>query len=102
MRPMEQPITECVGHRGFRDRLMPGRDRELSRDQGRGPLGSILQDFEQIASLRILERCNEPIVDREQVHLGEPGEQSPIGTVPAREYPLGEPISAKVSFGTVV
>ena len=56
-----------------------------SRNQGPGDTGyarsAILQDLEEVAALRILDRRQPPVVDDEDIEAGELGEQADVGAI---------------------
>jgi hypothetical protein len=64
---------------------------DLAGDEGGGALGAIFEDLEQIAALGRRERSEPPIVDDEQVSLGQAGkarvyEPSPRASSCARRW----------------
>ena len=85
MRVMDQPITDRIGDAGFADGGVPGGRRQLTGNQRRGPFTPIFQDLEQIPPLGVGERREEPIIDGEQIELGEFGEQPSIRAVAATD-----------------
>jgi hypothetical protein len=54
---------------------MPRGRRQLTRDKGRGALAAVFDHLEQVASLGIRQRRQEPVVDGEQIELGQAREQ---------------------------
>lgn len=78
---MDQSIANRIGDAGFANGRVPGGRRELARNQGRGPFASIFEDLEEVAPLGIGERGEQPIVDGEQIELGELRERAAIGSV---------------------
>jgi len=85
---MDQPVADRVGDTGFPDGGVPRRGRKLAGNQRRGPFAPIFEDFQEIAPLGIGERGEEPIVDGEQIELGELREQPAIGAVAATDGQL--------------
>jgi hypothetical protein len=71
MGAMDQPVADRVGDTGVTNGGMPRGGRELTGDQGRGPFTAIFDDFKQVAALGIGEGGQQPIVDRQQIELGE-------------------------------
>jgi hypothetical protein len=49
---VDDAVQDSVGEGGISDDLVPVLDRELARDAGGAAAMTILQDFQQIASLR--------------------------------------------------
>ena len=73
---VNEPVADRVGERGLTDHVVPGLDGELTGDEGRRAFGAILEDLEQIVALGRGERRQAPVVDHEQLGLGQPGEQA--------------------------
>src|SRR5438309_1230835 len=82
---VNEPVADRVGERGLTDHVVPGLDGELTGDEGRRAFGAILEDLEQIVALGRGERRQAPVVDHEQLGLGQPGEQARVGAVAARD-----------------
>src|SRR2546427_11624875 len=82
---VNEPVADRVGERGLTDHVVPGLDGELTGDEGRRAFGAILEDLEQIVALGRGERHQAPVVDHEQLGLGQPGEQARVGAVAARD-----------------
>ena len=53
---VQQAIQDSIGDGGFTDDGMPVFDRALAGDDSGSVVVAILDDFEQIVSLRIVER----------------------------------------------
>src|SRR5881628_4109999 len=73
---MDQPVADGIRQGRLADHLVPALRRKLARDECRGPLAAIFEDLEQVAPFLVLERGEGEVVDDEQVHLREPGEQA--------------------------
>ena len=61
------------------------QDGKPRRDERRAALGAFLDDFHEVASLGIVERVQEPIVDGEKVELGDPAHNPRVGAVTASD-----------------
>jgi len=62
---MEQPVKHRVSQRGIPQRLMPVIHRELTRDQGRTSPVPVFQEFEYVASVRITEGRQPPVIENQ-------------------------------------
>jgi len=62
MSVVDEAVENGVGERWAADDLMPLLDRNLAGDEGRGALVAILDDFEEIALLRLGEGRQTPVV----------------------------------------
>ena len=78
---VQQAVADGVGLVGIADDAVPVVDGELAGDQRRGALGAVLDDFDQVASFGVAQRCEQPVVDRQQVELGQAGQQPGVGSV---------------------
>ena len=58
--PVNEAIADGVGDRGLPDGGVPGRRRQLARNQ-----------VEQVPPFRIGERRQQPIIDRQEIEHGE-------------------------------
>ncbi len=76
---MDQSVADRIRDAGFADGGAPGRRRELTGNQRRGPFAPIFQDLEQIPPLGVGQRREEPIIDGQEIELGQFREQSAIG-----------------------
>ena len=100
---MDQPIADRIGDAGFANGGVPRGGRELAGDQRRGPFTAIFQDFEQIPPLGVSERREQPIIDGEQIELGEFREQPAIGAVATTDGELVQkPRRADIRRGETV
>ena len=85
MRPVEDAVANRLGMVGVTNGGVPLLDGKLRRDERRAALGAFLDDFHEVASLGIVERVQEPIVDGEKVELGEPAHNPRVGAVTASD-----------------
>ena len=60
---MEQTIADGIGQGGVGQVVVPLGGRELARDDGRAGAVAILEDLEEIATLRVLHGGEAPVVD---------------------------------------
>ena len=82
---MNQPVADRIGDAGFANGGVPGRGRELAGNQRRGALTAIFQDLEQIPPLGVGQWREQLVIDGQEIELGQLGEQSAIGAVPATD-----------------
>ena len=57
---MDESVQDGVGQRPIPDHLMPGRDRQLARDDRRAAVVAIFQDFEEIPAAGIVQGRQAP------------------------------------------
>ena len=67
---------------------MPLGGRELAGDDGRAGAVAVLEDLEEVAALRVLDRGEAPVVDDQDVEAGELAEQADVGAVGAGQGEL--------------
>ena len=53
---VQQTVTDCIGLVGVADDAVPILDGELTGDQRRATLGTVLDDFDQVASFGVAQR----------------------------------------------
>ncbi len=75
---MKQPIANRVGEIRVTDRRVPGGQGNLAGDERRRAFRPVLDHFQQVAPLGIRERRQQPVINREQICLGETV-QFPVG-----------------------
>ena len=78
---VQQAIQDGIGDGGFTDDGMPVFDRALAGDDGGIFLIAVLDDFEQIITLRIIEWSQKQIIEDKQLDLGQAGEHFEMGAV---------------------
>ena len=54
---------------------------QLAGDEGGGAFGPVLDDRGEVAALGVARRWDQPVVDGEQVELGDPGQKPGVGPV---------------------
>lgn len=90
-------VADRVGDRGVTQGGVPLSGRELARDDRRGSVVPVLEDFEEVAALAVLERSDEQVVEHEHVELGEPGEHAAVAAVGSSDRELlKQPRDARV------
>ena len=82
---VEDPVTNGISMIGITNRAMPGVDRELGRDQGRRSLGPVFDNFHEQLSFGRFQRGQEPVIDGEQIVLGESSQEPGVRAIEARE-----------------
>src|SRR5574341_839043 len=87
---VKQPITDRVRQGRVPDRLMPELRVELAGHDGGARAVPVLQDLEQIPSLRILEGDQVEVVEDQDIHPGELPEEPAIGPIRPGECALPE------------
>ena len=75
MRVVNEPIEDRVGEGTIADHLVPYLDRELTGDQRGAVDVAVVHDLQQVAALLVVQRSEPPVVDDEQVGLGDRGEE---------------------------
>ena len=85
MGSVEDAIAKRIGVVGVTDGGVPLLDGKLRGDERRATLGTLFDDLHEVASVRVLERVKEPVIDGEQVNLGEPTQKPYVGAVTARD-----------------
>ena len=80
---VDQPVEDGIAKRGVPDARVPVFDGQPTGDQ-RGPTAdAILDQFEQIAAFPVAEGGQAPVVQDEEVGLGEGQHQLPVGAIGA-------------------
>jgi hypothetical protein len=60
--------------------------------------GAVLEDLEEIAPLGGRERGEAPIIDRQEIHLGQTREHAGVGAVAAGDMKLVEQVEARTQY----
>ena len=81
MRVVEEAIADGVGLVRVADDAVPVGDRELAGDQDGGTFAPFLDDFDQVPAFGVAQRGQEPVVDGQQISLGQPCQDSSVGAV---------------------
>ena len=103
VRVVDDTVEDGVGECRFADDVVPFVDGQLAGDQDGGVLVSVLDDFHEVGSLIGAEAVGSPIVEDEEIGLGESTEQAGVASVGAPCFELGEhPGNALVENGEVV
>lgn len=71
MTVVNDPIEDGVGDRGFADHVVPLRDGQLGGDESGFSPVALLEDFQEIETLLIVEAVGAPIVEHQQLNTGE-------------------------------
>ena len=71
---VQQAVQDGIGDGGSADDGMPVFDRALAGNHGGSLVLAVLDDFEQIVTLRIIERGQKQIIEDEQLDFGQAGE----------------------------
>ena len=75
---------------GVTDGGVPVGDGELAGDKGGAALAALLDDLHEESALGVLERSEQPVVDGEEVELGEACEEPGPGAIDATDGQLVE------------
>ena len=78
---MDDAIEQAVGQGGIGEASEPVGHRDLGSDEGRKAAEAVIEDFEQVAGFSRGERVTHPVVEDQQVDLGQGGEQGGIRAV---------------------
>lgn len=85
---MNETVENSVGHRRIAEVIVPVLDRQLTGDQGRVPVVALFEDFEQIAAAGGGHGAEPPVVEDQQVGLGNLGHQLRVAAVGTGEGKL--------------
>ncbi len=99
MRVVHQPVEDRIAEGGIADHLVPVLDGELARDEGGAPPGALLDELQEIAPFAVAERGEPPVVEDEQIGLGQRLHELSIRAIRARvhEFFAQEPREAHVA-----
>jgi hypothetical protein len=70
------PVDGCIGDARIADQIVPSLDRKLAGQNRRPSSMTILDYFEKVPPLTVVQRHQPPIIHGENVCLSEPGEQA--------------------------
>lgn len=87
---VNQAVADGIGVGGVGDVLVPPLLRDLAGDDRGASAITILEHLEKIAPLRVGDRCHRPVIEDQDVDLGELGEDAGVGAVGASECEFGE------------
>ncbi len=80
---VDDAVEDGVGECGLADDVVPLGNGQLAGDQDGGVVVSILDDFHEVAPLIGVETVRSPVIENEEVSLGEGAEQSGVSSVGA-------------------
>ena len=60
---MQEAVADGVGDGRLAEVVVPLGGRELARDDGRAGAVAVLQDFQEVAALLVLDRGEAPVID---------------------------------------
>src|SRR3990172_5239787 len=72
---VNEPVENGVGQGAVADHLVPVFDRKLAGDQGGSVDVAVVHDLQQVAALVVVQGGQTPVVDDEQVRLGQCGQE---------------------------
>src|SRR3990172_361745 len=90
MRLVDQTVEDRIAKGGVADALVPVVEGQLTGHQGGAAAVAVFEDFEQVAAFAVGQGSEAPVVEHEEVGLGEGGEELAVGAVGAREPQLIE------------
>src|SRR6516165_11974086 len=90
VRIMDQPVKNAVGQGRVADLLMPALDRDLAGEDRRVQLVAIFANLQEVASLRFRQGGVGPIVDHQQVDLGQASQKAAQAAVSAGQNQIAE------------
>lgn len=100
MRVVDEPVEDGVAKRGVPDELVPVVDGDLAGDEGGAATAPIFNDFQQITAFPVAERGESPIVEDEEIGLGELVQESRVRAVATCHREIAEePGQADVADG---
>jgi len=85
---VHQPVEDGIAKRGVPDAGVPVVDRQLTGDQRGAAPDPILDQFKEVAPFAVAEWGQAPVVEDEQIDLGQGLHQLPVGAVGARVHEL--------------
>jgi hypothetical protein len=100
---VDEAIEDGVGEGRIAEVVMPKGDRKLAGDQGGARLDAVVEDFEQIAPLLVVQRGQSPVIQDQQLGARQFGEQlgvTPLGA--GHRQILQQPGKAQVAHGEAV
>src|SRR5206468_9402352 len=98
---VQQAVADRVGQGRLAEVVVPLGGWQLARDDGRVGAIAILQDLEEVAALRILDRRQPPVVDDEDIEAGELGEQADVGAIGPGQGELVEEARSPAVAGAI-
>lgn len=85
MRAMNEPIADGIGDRRVANGGVPRRRRQVAGNERRRPVAPILDHLQEVPTLSIAQRRQQPIIDRQQIELREFGQEPPVRSVAATD-----------------
>src|SRR6059036_3296188 len=98
---VQQAVADRVGQGRLAEVVVPLGGWQLARDDSRVGAIAILQDLEEVAALRILDRRQPPVVDDEDIEAGELGEQADVGAIGPGQGELVEEARSPAVAGAI-
>lgn len=100
---VQQAVQDGIGDGGLPDDSVPVFDRALAGDDRGIFLIAILDDFEEIIALRVVERSQEQIIEDEQLDLGESGQHLEMRAIGlSRQQHFEQTRSAQIEDGVTL
>src|SRR3972149_3217780 len=87
---VDQAVENRIGKGGVADAVVPVFKGELTGHEGGAAAVAVFEDFEQVAAFAVREGREAPIVENEEVGLGEGGEELAVGAIGAGEPEIVE------------
>ena len=87
---MHEAVEDSVGEGRIADDLVPSVDRQLAGDQRRAGAITVLDDFHEVAPLVGREPIWAPVIEDQQIGLGERAEQAREAAVSVRQFEIGK------------
>jgi len=81
---VNDPVEDGVGDCGLANHVVPLRDGQLGGDQGGFSAVALLEDFQEIEALLIIEAVGAPIVEDQQLDTGEFVDEAREAAIEAR------------------
>src|SRR5437773_1125423 len=97
---VQQAVADRVGQGRLAEVVVPLGGWQLARDDRVGAI-AILQELEEVAALRILDRRQPPVVDDEDIEAGELGEQADVGAIGPGQGELVEEARSPAVAGAI-
>ena len=87
---VHQPVQNAVGQSGVADLLVPALDRDLAGEDRRVQLVAVFANFQEVTALGFRQGGIGPIVDDQQVDLGQPSQKVAQAAIGAGHSQIAE------------
>ena len=78
---MYEAVEDGIGQGWFPDGFMPVLNRQLGSDHRRARVVAIVEYLQKVAAVGVVQGCDEPIVQNDEVHVIECRELVSVGAI---------------------